>query len=166
MDYLVEFLESGGARIIKDPLLIDKKKHLPNVLLSPDLSHLKGVSPSFWIKEGDTIGAHTPSVMEKMVKESLSETHPFTTPQDLPFASDSKFISKLEEFDAKRESDMHNVLRAMSHDKKDLLAEITDLDGKYSLIIQDIEYQIKKKEDKVKKLFFIYILIMVLLKFL
>ena len=166
MDYLVEFLESGGARIIKDPLLVEKKKDLPNVLLSPDISHLRGVSPSFWVKEGDTIGTKRPDETLKEVVQSLSEVHPFSTPEDAPFSSDSKFIKKLEEIDAKREKDLHNVLRAMTHDKKELLAEITDLDGKYSLIIQDLEYQIKKKEDKVKKLFFIYILVMILLKLL
>jgi hypothetical protein len=166
MDFLVEFLESGGARIIKDPLLVEKKKDLPNVLLSPDISHLRGISPSFWIREENTIGSKRPDESLKEIVKSLSEVHPFSSPQDAPFSSDSKFIEKLEEFDAKREKDLHNVLRAITHDKKELLAEISDLDGKYHLIIQDIEYQIKKKEDKVKKLFFIYILVMILLKLL
>jgi len=165
MDYLVEFLESG-ARIIKDPLLVQKKKDLPNVILNPDLSHLKGVSPSFWVKEGDTIGTlHTNESM-KQVMDSLSEVHPYSTPQDAPFSVDSKFIKKLEEIDAKRENDMHNVLRAMSHDKKDMIGNLWELEEKFLLIIQDVEHDIKKKHRQLKMLSFLYILLMILLKFL
>ena len=54
MRYLVEF-EQHGARIIKDPIEMESKKGLDNVLLDPDLTHLRGVSPSFWIKRGNEI---------------------------------------------------------------------------------------------------------------
>jgi len=165
MDYLVEFLESG-ARIVKDPLLVQKKKDLPNVLVNPDISHLKGVSPSFWVKEGDTIGTLHPNESLKQVMESLSEVHPFSTSQDAPFSVDSKFIKKIEEIDAKRENDMHNILRAMNHDKKDMLGNLWELDEKYALIIQDLEFQIKKKHGQLQMLSFLYILVMILLKFL
>jgi hypothetical protein len=165
MDYLVEFLDSG-ARIIKDPILVQKKKDLPNVILNPDLTHLKGISPSFWVQEGDTIGTLHPNESLKQVMDSLSEVHPFDRPGDAQFSADSKFIQKIEEIDAKREQDLHNVLKAMAHDKKDLLSDITELDDRFLMIIQDLEYQIKKKESKAKKLFFIYILVMILLKLL
>lgn len=52
-NYLVEFTEKG-ARIYKDPVIIEQKKNNPNVLLNPELP--KGVSPSFWIKDGNYIG--------------------------------------------------------------------------------------------------------------
>jgi hypothetical protein len=165
MDFLVEFLESG-ARIIKDPILVEKKKDSPNVILNPDLSHLKGISPSFWVKEGNTIGTLHPNESLKQVMDSLSENHPFDLPGEAVFSSDSKFIRKIEEIDAKREQDLHNVLKAMAHDKKDLQSDITELDDRFLTIIQNLEYQIKKKEAKAKKLFFIYILIMILVKFL
>lgn len=54
MKYLVEF-EQHGARIIKDPQEIEAKKDQDNVLISPDLGHLRGVSPSFWVKKGSCI---------------------------------------------------------------------------------------------------------------
>lgn len=55
MDFLVEFSEHG-ARIIKDPSLIESKKSQPNVLINPEISHLAGISPSFWVKDGDKVG--------------------------------------------------------------------------------------------------------------
>lgn len=166
MDYLVEFLESGGARIIKDPLLVSKKKHLPNVLLSPDISHLKGVSPSFWIKDGESIGTHTPEMMRSIVNESLSDDHPFSTSQEAPFSGDSKFIKKIEEIDAKREQDMHNLLKAMNVDKKESAHKLVEMEEHFLFLLQALEEEVKKKESKAKKLFFIYILVMILLKFI
>lgn len=166
MDFIVEFLESGGARIIKDPLLISKKKHLPNVLLNPDIAHLKGVSPSFWVREGDTIGSHTPEMIRSIVHESLTEEHSFATAQDAPFSSDSKFILKLEEIDAKREQDMHNILKAMNLEKKESQRNLIELEENFIILLQTVRDEIKEKESKAKKLFFIYILVMILLKFI
>lgn len=165
MDYLVEFLETG-ARIIKDPLLISKKKHLPNVLLSPDISHLKGVSPSFWIKEGDTIGAHAPEEIRKKVTESLSEDHPFSSAADAPFSPDSKFIVKLEEIDAKRENDLHNLMKAMAYDRKFLITKIDEMDLKFTQIVSDFDQQLLKKQKQLKVLSLMYIIGMILVKFL
>lgn len=166
MDFLVEFLETGGARIIKDPLLIEKKKGLPNVLLSPDISHLKGVSPSFWVREGNTIGTHTPEIMRSIVLDSLTEEHPFSSPQDAPFSSESKFILKIEEIDAKREQDMHNILKSMSLEKKETQRNLIELEENFLQLIENLRAEIKLKESKAKKLFFIYILVMILLKFI
>ena len=165
MDYLVEFLESG-ARIIKDPLLIEKKKDLPNVMLNPDVSHLKGVSPSFWVKEGDTIGTLHPQESLKMVMDSLEEKHSFDGPSDAPLSSTSKFVTKLEEIDAKREQDMHNLLKALKHSEKDMLRNVGEIDDKYAMIIQDLEYQVQKNHRQLRQLSFLYILVMILLKFL
>jgi hypothetical protein len=52
-DYLVEFTDNG-ARIIKDPDSIEKKKNNENVLLNPVIPNK--VSPSKWVKNGDKIG--------------------------------------------------------------------------------------------------------------
>jgi hypothetical protein len=164
MDYLVEFLESGGARVIKDPLLIAKKRDLPNVLLSPDISHLTGVSPSFWVREGDTIGAKHPQESLKQVLEHLSENHSFTTENDKLFSPDSKFILKIEEIDARREKDMHNVLRAMSHDKKEVLKNIEDLDEKYIQVVKILEREIEKTRHQMMKVSFVFFLMIILLK--
>ena len=51
-NYLVEFTESG-ARIHKDPSVIETKKHQDNVLLNPKLP--VGVSPAFWKKQENEI---------------------------------------------------------------------------------------------------------------
>jgi len=165
MDFLVEFLESG-ARIIKDPLLISKKKHLPNVLLSPDISHLKGVSPSFWVREGDTIGTHTPQEIKKKVFESLNEDHSFSSSTDAPFSSDSKFIVKLKEIDAKRENDLHNLMKAMTYDRKLLTTKIDEIDHKFTQIVSALDQQLIKKQKQLKILSLMYIIGMILVKFI
>jgi len=166
MDFLVEFLESGGARIIKDPLLIDKKKHLPNVLLSPDISHLVGVSPSFWVREGDTIGTKHPQENLKQVLKDLSEVHSYSTKEDAPFSVDSKFIEKVNEVDARREKDIHNVLYAMKWDKKDLLKIIAEMDEKYTRAFAVVDSQFKKRDDQLKRLGFAFLLGIILVKLL
>lgn len=53
-DFLVIFLESGGARVEKHPEYIKLHKNDSNVLLNPELP--EGISPSKWIKIGDSIG--------------------------------------------------------------------------------------------------------------
>lgn len=50
--YIVEFTENG-AKIYKDPIIIEQKKNQDNVLLNPELPI--GVSPSFWKKDNDNI---------------------------------------------------------------------------------------------------------------
>lgn len=118
MDYLVEFLEQGGARIIKDPMLIDRKKDLPNVLLNPDVRHLRGVSPSFWVRKGNEIVAEDISVIRSKVESD--EVHSFSTPRDAPFSQTSKFIAKLNEIDARQDEQIKLLSEQMSLHRKDI----------------------------------------------
>lgn len=122
MDYLVEFLEQGGARIIKDPMLIDRKKELPNVLLNPDVRHLRGVSPSFWVRKGDEIVAEDVSVIQSKVKSD--EVHSYSTPKDAPFSQTSKFIAKIEEIDAKQDEQIKSLGLQMSLYRRDISIKI------------------------------------------
>lgn len=52
-NYLVIFMEYG-ARIEKDPVLIEKYKNNSNVLYNPELPH--GVPIEFWVKNKNKIG--------------------------------------------------------------------------------------------------------------
>lgn len=137
MDFLVEFLETG-ARIIKDPLLIERKKDLPNVLLNPTISHLKGISPSFWIKNGNVIEHHSAEVSRQMVMESLDEDHPFSTPADAPFARSSQFLAKVQEIDAKQDEQIKNLQTKIMFHHDDMYSKLRelklDLDMKHTLL--------------------------------
>lgn len=165
MDYLVEFLESG-ARIIKDPLLVQKKKDLPNVLLNPDLTHLKGVSPSFWVQEGDTIGTLHPNESLKQVMDSLSEVHPFDRPGDAPFSADSKFISKLDEIDAKHDKGFKHLKEKLLFHNDDIYLKLNDLTLNLELKDHLHKAQIRAMKKFGLILYFSCILAMILLKFL
>lgn len=57
-NYLVIFMEYG-ARIEKDPAMIDKYKNNSNVLLNPELPH--GVPPLYWVKDKNKIGIRSDS---------------------------------------------------------------------------------------------------------
>lgn len=46
-DRLLIFTQTG-ARLEKDPLVIEKYKGHPNTVLNPDLSKVVGLSPHFW----------------------------------------------------------------------------------------------------------------------
>lgn len=166
MDYLVEFLESGGARIIKDPLLISKKQGLPNTMLNPPIDHLKGISPSFWIQDGEVIGAHSPEIMQQMVKDSLSESHPFSKESDLPFSPDSKFIQKITEIDAKQDEQIKYLMEKMLFHHDDMYFKMNELK-------LDLDMKNKLQEEQIKSIkkigmiiSFSCILTMILLKFL
>ncbi len=52
-NYLVIFMEYG-ARIEKDPAIIEKYKNGSNVLYNPELPH--GVPTEYWIKDKNKIG--------------------------------------------------------------------------------------------------------------
>lgn len=165
MDYLVEFLESG-ARIIKDPLLIEKKKGLPNVLLNPDLTHLKGVSPSFWVKEGSTIGTLHPNESLQMVMDSLSENHPFDGPGEAPLSTDSKFVRKIEEIDAKHDNMAKHLKDKILFHNQDMYLKLNDLTVKLEEKDHLHAAQIKSMKNLGMILCFSCILAMILLKFL
>lgn len=177
MDYLVEFLESG-ARIIKDPTLIEKKKGLPNTILNPEIKHLKGISPSFWYQDGDQV-AHLPlDATRKNVITPISEGHSFDTDrikiqeekaQEIYAKLDKvekAFLDITSELDAKRHADMHNILKSMAHDRKELMSTIWEIDEKYMIIVKDLEEQLNKKNKKLQVATFLYILAVILLKFI
>lgn len=165
MDYLVEFLESGGARIIKDPLLIERKKDSSNVLLNPDIRHLRGISPSFWIKEGETIVAHSAEMTQKMVLESLDEVHPFAAPGDAPFSQSGQFIAKIEEIDARQDEQIKNLSTKIMFHHDDIYSKLREL--KLELDMKDHLHaaQIKSMKKLGAILYFSCILAILLLKF-
>lgn len=68
-EILIEFTNSG-ARIIRDPNIISIKKQQDNVLLNPDTSHLSGISPSFWKKDGKAIVS--------MDRDELTKAHAYS----------------------------------------------------------------------------------------
>lgn len=165
MDYLVEFLEVG-ARVIKDPLLIEKKKDLPNVLLNPDLSHLRGVSPSFWVKDGAVVGSLTPEQSRKIVMESLDDGHSYDTIADAPFSKDSKIMAKIEQIDAQQDAKIKKIEFKIVDLVDELYSKIGDLQLDLELQEKLHAEQIKSLRKSVMGVGFLCTLALLLLKFL
>lgn len=163
MDFLVEFSESGGARVIKDPVLVEKKRDQANVLVNPDLSHLKGISPSFWIRNNDQIEAISPELAHKMVFESEDEKGSLTPQKLVSFEAKLKEVKT--EIDAKRDEDMHNLLRALKHQKVEMGAEISDLRAELKPMIEEAISDLKNRQRKIELLSFLYLIAMILIKF-
>jgi hypothetical protein len=126
MDYLVEFLDTG-ARVIKDPHLVDKKRHLPNVLLNPKISHLRGISPSFWMRDGEGISVKDFNESKKQVLDSIEDFHSFATEKDLPFSSSSKFFTKISEIDAKHDEKIMNLHTKIMFHHDDIYTKLREL---------------------------------------
>jgi hypothetical protein len=164
MDILVEFTGEVGARIIKDPRIIANKAGSPNVLLNPDMKHLNGISPSFWVKNGDLIEAIDPQQAHKMVFESEAEDV-MLTPQKLVSFED-KLKEVKGEIDAKRDQDMHYILRALKNERKDIDEEILGLDDKLTVQIMELEKWVKNSQRKIQVLSFLYLIAIILIKFL
>jgi hypothetical protein len=165
MDYLVEFIDSG-ARVIKDPNLVEKKRNLPNVLVNPKISHLRGISPSFWIKDGEGISVKDFNESKKLVMDSIEEFHSFETPKDQPFSSSSKFFIKISEIDAKHDEQtklLHTKILFHHDDIYSKLRELKlDLDMKHHLL----EAQARTTKKNGILLYLSCIVAMILLKFL
>jgi hypothetical protein len=53
-DTLVVFTDTN-ARIITNPGDIERFKDDPNVVINPDFSHVKGIAPHYWLKDGNDI---------------------------------------------------------------------------------------------------------------
>jgi hypothetical protein len=164
MDILVEFLEGSGARIIKDPYLIAQKIDLPNVLLNPEIKHLNGISPSFWIKNGQKIEAIDPEAAKKIVFESESDSGSLT-PQKLVLF-DTKLKEIKAQIDAQRDQDIHNILRAQKHERHEISVEMQDIEDRLISEIMRLEDWVKKEQRKVFMLSFFYLIAMILIKFL
>lgn len=64
---LVEFGEYG-ARIYKDPEIIEQKKHLPNCFINPDTTAVLGISPIYW--QVDSYGKIVRCSEEDMIRRN------------------------------------------------------------------------------------------------
>lgn len=166
MDYLVEFLDIG-ARIIKDPSLIEAKKGQENVLLNPDISHLKGVSPSFWVKDGETI---THMGLEES-KEMIFGTNSFhdMVLREPPIPAQSKLETmvldiqaKIQDIDARRLSSMVGLHDKMSEHMDTTVKSLADFDEK----LEAMQGFYERKLLITQATYFICLLGMFLLKFL
>jgi hypothetical protein len=163
-DILVEFTGNVGARIIKDPRIIAEKAGQDNVLLNPDTKHLQGISPSFWVKNGNSVEAITPQEAQKLVFDSESSGG-MLTPQKL-VSFEEKLKEVKGEIDAKRDQDMHYLLRALKNQRKDIDEEILGLDDKLVHQIMDLEKWVKNGQRKIEILSFLYLIAIILIKFL
>lgn len=164
MDFLVEFTGEIGARIIKDPNIFQKKKDQDNVLINPDIGHLKGISPSFWVKKEHLIDSVSPEDAYKIVFESENEKGSITPERLISF--DKKFNEIKAEIDAKRDEDIHNVLRALKHQKIEIGVEIADLRQELKPMIEEAISDLKNRQRKIELLSFLYLIAMILIKFL
>lgn len=163
MDILVEFTGEVGARIIKDPRVIAQKMNGDNVLLNPDMKHLAGISPSFWVKNGDQIDAISPELAHKMVFESEDEKGSLTPQKLISFEAKLKEVKA--DIDAKRDEDMHNLLRALTHQKTQVDVEIGDLRAEFKPLIEMAISDLKNRQRKIELLSFLYLIAMILIKF-
>lgn len=170
MDYLVEFLDIG-ARVIKDPSLIEAKKGQANVLLNPDISHLKGVSPSFWVRNGETITHMGLEESKEMIFGANSFTHSFhdMVLREPPIPAQSKLETmvldiqtKIQDIDARRISSVQGITDKMSAHMDTTVKSLADFDEKMKAM-QDF-YDRKLLLSQVT--YFICLLGMFLLKFL
>lgn len=175
MDFLVEFLDIG-ARLIKDPKMIEEKKGQDNVLLNPDIGHLKGISPSFWVKDGNSI-AHQDSAKSKEIAFNMSFTRKEVdatvfVPEQI--SQNMIRLEKLIEDKSEKVDEQFNKIDAQHiediktlHDKMGQQKEI------YSAILDEFEEKLNsvttvyaKKILIAQSLSFICLLAMILLKFL
>ena len=138
MDYLVEFLDIG-ARVIKDPSLIEAKKGQANVSLNPEIAHLKGVSPSFWVRDGETITHMGLEESKEMIFGANSFTHSFhdMVLRDPPIPAQSKLEtmvleiqSKIQDIDARRISSMNGITDKMSEHMDVTVKSLAQFDEK------------------------------------
>lgn len=164
MDILVEFTGEVGARIVKDPRIIAEKIGKDNVLLNPDTKHLQGISPSFWVKNGDLIEAISPESAHKMVFEG--EIHSGDYSPGARLSVDAKMQKMRQEIDAKRDEDIHNVLKTLKLHKSELEVEMKDLEARIDASIAPTLKELKTRQRKIELLSFLYLIAMILIKFL
>lgn len=165
MDFLVEFLEKGGAWVIKDPTLIAAKKDSPDVLLNPVISHLRGVSPSFWKRVGDTIE------MCEELKSTNTQGGTFDyslVPTLNPHIQDlEKKVHEVKCFvDAKHHElqSTHTIDLANQRSKFD--HELNQAKNDHILAVTELEQRMDKKFKTVRNLALLYILLDLLINLL
>lgn len=164
MDILVEFSGDVGARIIKDPRIIAQKIGSENVLLNPDMKHLQGISPSFWVKNGDLIEAVSPEAAHKLVFEAEIQDGDYSPQAQITV--EAKLQKMKQEIDAKRDEDIHNVLKTLKLHKSELEVEMKDLEARIDASIAPILNELKTRQRKIELLSFLYLIAMILIKFL
>lgn len=170
MDYLVEFSDIG-ARIIKDPNLIEQKLNQENVLLNPDISHLVGISPSFWVKENDKVGhigiqeskeavfsgkAFAPSFDTMMMPEPI--TLNMIKLENMVL----KYDDQIKDIDARRISSVQGLTDKMSAHMDSTVKSLAEFDEK----LEAMQGFYERKLLITQATYFICLLGMFLLKFL
>jgi hypothetical protein len=171
MDYLVEFLDIG-ARVIKDPVMIESKMGQDNVLLNPEIRHLTGISPSFWVRDGEKIvhlsaeESHEAVFGGKAFAPSFDNTAMMPEPIANNMVKLEKKVLAFEatilDIDAKRISSMVGLHDKMSAHMDTTVKSLADFDEKLKAM-QDF-YDRKLLLSQVT--YFICLLLMFLLKFL
>jgi hypothetical protein len=68
-------------------------------------------------------------------------------------------------FDAKRDEDIHNMLKALKHQKLEMGAEISDLRAELKPMIEEAISDLKNRQRKIELLSFLYLIAMILIKF-
>jgi hypothetical protein len=170
MDYLVEFLEVG-ARVIKDPSLIEAKLNQDNVLLNPEIKHLAGISPSFWVREGDTIShigleASKEAVFSGKAFASFSDSIVMPEPIALNIVKLESMVksydAQIKDIDAKRISSVQGFHDKMSGHMDATVKSLAEFDEK----LEAMQGFYERKLLLTQVTYFICLLGMFLLKFL
>lgn len=171
MDFLVEFLDVG-AKIIKDPTIIEAKKNNDNVILNPDISHLIGISPSFWVKDGDKVGhmgineSKEAVFTGKAFSPAFDDKAYFPEPIALNMIKLEQMVhsydAQIKDIDAKRISTMSGLQEKLSEH-----IEVTAITlDTFEDMMKAMEKNYDKKVLKLQLTYFICLLGLFLLKFL
>ena len=125
---LVEFKDNGTVRIHKDEQIIADKKDQLNVLLNPNVSHLVGISPSFWKRVGNAV--------EKMTEEEIMS---LKSKLILPIINESTLIKQKIEEKADNFQEIYDKMDASFNIHAKRIENIkneakTDIDEVYTLI--------------------------------
>jgi rRNA maturation protein Rpf1 len=163
MPYLVEFTDKG-ARVIKDLSQIEEKKGQPNTLLDPDLSHVRNISPSFWVKVGELVEP-MPIEERKAQYERIHSGLEQEEKEALPeFSSDFKKFK--EEINALLSGASEAQQARERIIKQEILSQVYEIQekSKLDLILQGVKLRREIRANK--NLCFFCILLMILLKFL
>ena len=137
MSFLVEF-NPHGARIIKDPVEIEAKKCQDNVLLNPDLSHLRGISPSFWVKKGSCI-----EIASDLERESILDAN-------------SERVKEIEQVNAAKFRDRifteYKAVMKEDHDalQQKLISDLENFKKEFKLYSDSCNNEIKEQLSRAK----------------
>lgn len=141
---VVAFNENGmGARVLVNP------KEIPiNSLVNPDVKHLKGVSPTFWKRQGNTVQAMTPA--EQSVAQQLGEP-PRETPsylaiKDLVSGVETKLFQHVEIWE-ENEEESAKAIEAL-WDAAEELADKVSYQTRYAYETRDKLKEYQKQLDR------------------